>query len=134
MVDAVGEWDTSLRHCQDWDYVLRATEHAPVRGDQEVATFYRRHAAAQTSNVAATLHFETVVVDRYFQRHPELAGTRLERLARAQLLRVRASAGPWPATGPGRACACSPGRSRSIAPERWPLWPATGSGPAATRS
>jgi glycosyltransferase involved in cell wall biosynthesis len=93
VVDAIGEWDTSLRHCQDWDYVLRATEHAPVHGDQEVATFYRRHSAAQTSNVAASLHFETMVVDRYFERHPELAGTRLERLARAQLLRVRAGAG-----------------------------------------
>jgi len=100
VVDAIGEWDTSLRHCQDWDYVLRATEHAPVRGDQEVATFYRRHGAAQTNNVAATLHFETIVVDRYFERHPELAGTRLERRARAQLLRVRAGAGALAGYGP----------------------------------
>jgi glycosyltransferase involved in cell wall biosynthesis len=100
VVDAVGEWDTSLRHCQDWDYVLRATEHAPVLGQPEVATFYRRHGAAQTSNVAASLHFETMVVDRYFERHPELAGTRLERRARAQLLRVRAGAGALAGYGP----------------------------------
>lgn len=93
VVDAVGDWDPTLRHCQDWDYVLRALEHAPARRDAAVATFYRRHAAAQTTNLAAMLDHEQLVVDRYFERHPGQAGTRLERRARAQLLRVRADHG-----------------------------------------
>jgi glycosyltransferase involved in cell wall biosynthesis len=93
VVEAVGPWDTTLRHCQDWDYVLRALEHAPVRGEDAVATFYRRHPGAQTSNLAAMLDYERLVVDRYFERHPEQAGSRLERRARAQLLRIRADVG-----------------------------------------
>jgi glycosyltransferase involved in cell wall biosynthesis len=100
VVDAVGEWDTSLHQCQDWDFVLRALEHAPVRGQQDVATFYRRHGNAQTANLAGALKYESLVVDRYFERHPEQAGTRLEREARANLLLVRARAAP--ALGNGR--------------------------------
>lgn len=94
VVDAVGEWDVSLRHCQDWDYVLRALEHAPVRDDPQIATYYRRHGGAQTAKLAQALEFEPLVVDRYFERHPEQRGTRLERRARAQLLRVRSELGP----------------------------------------
>jgi hypothetical protein len=100
VVEAVGEWDTSLRQCQDWDFVLRALEHAPARGEQEVATFYRRHGRAQSANLARALTYESLVVDRYFQRHPEQAGTRLEREARANLLVVSARAAP--ALGKGR--------------------------------
>ena len=92
VVEAVGAWDPTLRQCQDWDFVLRACEHAPVRGEPAIATFYRRHGGAQTSNLAASLDYERLVVDRYFERHPEQVGTRLERRARAQLLRVRATA------------------------------------------
>lgn len=100
VVDAVGEWDTSLFQCQDWDFVLRALEHAPARGEQEVATFYRRHGQAQSANLARALEYESLVVDRYFERHPEQAGTRLEREARANLLLVSARAAP--ALGGGR--------------------------------
>jgi glycosyltransferase involved in cell wall biosynthesis len=92
VVEAVGDWDESLRQCQDWDFVLRALERAPVRGEQRVATYYRRHAAAASRNLEGALHYESLVVDRYFERHPEEAGTRLEREARAKLLLVRAKA------------------------------------------
>ena len=91
VVERVGEFDPVLRQCQDWDFVLRACEVAPVRGTQAVVTRYRRHAASAASNVERALHFETVVVDRYFERHPEQAGSRLEREARAKLLMVRVS-------------------------------------------
>jgi glycosyltransferase involved in cell wall biosynthesis len=91
VVERVGEFDPSLRQCQDWDFVLRACEVANVRGTQAVVTRYRRHGASAASNVARALHFETVVVDRYFERHPEQAGSRLEREARAKLLMVRVS-------------------------------------------
>jgi glycosyltransferase involved in cell wall biosynthesis len=92
VVEAVGDWDPSLVQCQDWDFVLRAVEHAPVRGDQEVASFYRRHGSSQSANLDRALHFESRVVERYFERHPEQRGTRLEREALAKLLMVRARA------------------------------------------
>jgi hypothetical protein len=101
VVDAVGDWDTSLRQCQDWDFVLRALEHAPARGEQEVATFYRRHGQAQSANLARALEHETLVVDRYFQRHPEQVGSRLERESRANLLMGRARAAPTLGSGRG---------------------------------
>jgi glycosyltransferase involved in cell wall biosynthesis len=94
ILDAVGDWDTSLRQCQDWDFVLRALEHAPVRGEQAVATYYRRHGQAQSANLARALEHESLVVDRYFERHPDRAGTRLEREARANLLVVNARTAP----------------------------------------
>jgi glycosyltransferase involved in cell wall biosynthesis len=94
VVGAVGQWDESLHYCQDWDYVLRALEHAPVRGEREIETLYRQHGGALTADIAATLDHETLVVDRYFERHPEQVGSLLERRARAQLLRVRAGACP----------------------------------------
>jgi glycosyltransferase involved in cell wall biosynthesis len=94
IVDAVGEWETELRQCQDWDFVLRALEHAPARGEQAIETYYRRHGNATSANVAAALEYESLVVDRYFERHPERAGSGLEREARAKLLLVRAKTSP----------------------------------------
>jgi glycosyltransferase involved in cell wall biosynthesis len=92
VVEAVGEWEPSLVQCQDWDFVLRAVERAPVRGEQAVASYYRRHGSSQSANLDRALHFESCVVARYFERHPEQRGTRLEREARAKLLMVRARA------------------------------------------
>jgi hypothetical protein len=92
VVESVGDWYPGLPQCEDWDYVLRALERAPVRRDPEIATFYRRHPNSLTANVARGLDCESLVVDRYFDRHPEQKGTRLEREARAKLLLVRAHA------------------------------------------
>jgi GT2 family glycosyltransferase len=100
VLDQVGEFDPTLRQCQDWDYVLRACEVAPVRGTQTVVTHYRRHAGSVAANVEGALRFESMVVDRYFERHPDQAGSRLEREARAKLLIVRARA--CPQLGKGR--------------------------------
>jgi glycosyltransferase involved in cell wall biosynthesis len=90
VVAAVGDWDPIMRQCQDWDFVLRALEHAPVRGDQQVAAHYRRHGGSLSANLERALHYESLVVDRYFERHPDMVGTSLEREARAKLLMVRA--------------------------------------------
>lgn len=94
VIEAVGEWEEALPQVADWDYVLRALEHAPVRGEQRIATYYRRHATSMSANVTAALRYETRVVDRYFERHPERTGTSLEREARAKLLMVAAIARP----------------------------------------
>lgn len=100
VLERAGEFEPALRQCQDWDYVLRACEVAPVRGSQAIVTRYRRHADAAATNVEGALHFESLVVDRYFERHPGQAGSRLEREARAKLLMVHASV--CPLLGEGR--------------------------------
>ena len=101
VIDAVGDWDTSMHQCQDWDFVLRALEHAPARGEEKVAAYYRRHGASLSANLERALYYESRVVDRYFERHPDQLGTVVEREARAKLLMVRARA--CPAVGKARA-------------------------------
>ena len=100
VLERTGEFEPALRQCQDWDYVLRACEIAPVRGSQAIVTRYRRHGDSAATNVAGALHFESMVVDRYFERHPEQKGSKLEREARAKLLIVHASV--CPLVGEGR--------------------------------
>jgi len=100
VVDAAGEWSGELRVSDDWDFILRALEHAEVRGTHEVVTFYRRHAGGITARWERGEAGARRVVDRYFERHPESRGTSLERRARAgtlaQSARVHASNGePW---------------------------------------
>ena len=92
VVDRVGEWDSEIAVCQDWDFVLRALEHAPVRGDDRTALFYRRHpdgASAGTAGANESMRLAAegmgLVLDRYFERHPEQRGTQLERRARASV-------------------------------------------------
>jgi glycosyltransferase involved in cell wall biosynthesis len=88
VVEAVGEWDTAFRVSGDWDYVLRALEVAPVRGDDQIATRYRRHAGSmiRQARVVDGEDARRRVIDRYFERHPDLKGSRLEREARALML------------------------------------------------
>jgi glycosyltransferase involved in cell wall biosynthesis len=102
VVQAAGAWSGKLKVSDDWDFILRALEHAEVRGTHEVVTFYRRHVGGITANWARGEEGATRVVDRYFERHPELRGTTLERRARAGILaqsaRVYATNGePWEA-------------------------------------
>jgi len=84
VVDATGPWERSLTVSEDWDFVLRALDHAEVRGDREVATHYRTHETMSSRDLSAGIHGYRRVVERYFERHPELRGTRLEREAEAE--------------------------------------------------
>jgi O-antigen biosynthesis protein len=81
----VGEWSDAVGTNEDWDFVLRALAHAPVRGTTEVVTLYRRHPSGLTADPDRGVQGATAVVDRYFERHPEQRGTRLEERARARL-------------------------------------------------
>jgi glycosyltransferase involved in cell wall biosynthesis len=83
VIDEVGPWEPSIVVSQDWDYALRAFERAPVRGDRRVATYYRMHAAMNSKNVEEGIRGYRLVVDRYFDRHPEQRGKRVHRRATA---------------------------------------------------
>ena len=86
VVESAGEWDTGSRVSHDWDYILRALEHARARGETEIAVYYRKHAASATSDAGVVGELGgRRVLDRYFARHPEQRGTRLERKAYARL-------------------------------------------------
>ena len=85
IVERVGGWDPAFRVCEDWDFVLRAIELADARCDASPALFYRRHEASltRTAGVGEAERAARRVVARYFERHPELLGSRLERRALA---------------------------------------------------
>jgi len=83
VVDAAGHFDPSFANAQDGDFVLRVLEHADVRGEAKVATFYRRHRGSATGDVAAGEAGLHHMLDRYFERHESERGTLLERRARA---------------------------------------------------
>jgi glycosyltransferase involved in cell wall biosynthesis len=84
VVDKTRGFDPRLDHNEDWDFVLRAVEHAPVRGERAVATRYRRHDASATARAQPKGAPERVV-SKYFEAHPEQRGTDLEGQARTRL-------------------------------------------------
>ncbi|MGH3109993.1 MAG: glycosyltransferase [Gaiellaceae bacterium] len=83
VVEEIGPWEPSIIVSQDWDYALRAFERAPVRGDRRVATYYRMHSGMNSRNVEEGIRGYRLVVDRYFERHPEQRGQRVHRRATA---------------------------------------------------
>ena len=89
VVELAGPWFGGYHISEDWDFVLRALEHATIRADPGTATLYRRHAGSRTGVAALSVGEEdrSRVLQRYFERHPEQRGTRLERqvLAAADL-------------------------------------------------
>lgn len=83
IVRAAGPWDSTITNCQDWDFVQRCVELAPVRATPEVATLYRRHPAATTRLATARDRAragQCRVIEKYFERHPD-ADRRLARQA-----------------------------------------------------
>jgi len=94
IVEAAGPWDTSFRVSADWDFVLRAVEHAEVRGDLNVAALYRRHrrSVSRMADIGAGEESRRRMIGRYFERHPEQRGSALERRAWAALFLDRGCA------------------------------------------
>lgn len=118
VVEAAGAWDTEFDVSGDWDFVLRCVEHADVHRDPGVATYYRRwgSSVSRSASIAAGEAARRRVVEKYFERHPDEAGSALEREARAATLAAAARA--YAATG---ALASAAGRWASasrLAPRR----------------
>jgi glycosyltransferase involved in cell wall biosynthesis len=82
VVDDIGPWEPAIVVSQDWDYALRGFEVAEVRGDRRIATYYRTHGAMNSRDVEQGVNGYRLVVDRYFERHPDDRGRQLERRAR----------------------------------------------------
>ena len=80
-----GWFDTTMATSSDWEYIQRAVELATVRGTTEVVLLYRRHGSSLTANIDSGRASARRIVDRYFERHPEQRGTRLEHRAYAML-------------------------------------------------
>lgn len=92
VVRAAGPWDPSFPVCHDLEFIARALEHARVRPDPAVATWYRKHGDSVTSGFERGDDDIRRVVEGYLERHPERRGTSLERRATASRHAVAARA------------------------------------------
>jgi glycosyltransferase involved in cell wall biosynthesis len=88
VVTAAGEFDPATRQTEDWDFVLRCLEQAPLRPGSEIAYYYRRHGASVTRSVDDVASAEAGarrVLEKWVERHPEERWSRLHRQARASM-------------------------------------------------
>lgn len=94
IIERTGEWNPDFAVSADRDFVQRALEHGLVRGEQAIATFYRRHPLSMQgqADIASGEAAALKVVARYIERHPHEAGSRLHRTAIANILLNRAQA------------------------------------------
>jgi glycosyltransferase involved in cell wall biosynthesis len=82
VIDRAGPWDPRLRVREDFDFTLRCLEHAAVAPGDGTATFYRRHDASATLSEHAMRDAELasrIVVEGFFERHPDLKHTAVGR-------------------------------------------------------
>jgi glycosyltransferase involved in cell wall biosynthesis len=84
VIERSGPFDPEFPASGDWDFVLRAREHATVRRSSIPATYYRTHGGQITANIPRCEAGMELVIDRFVDRHPEYRGSSLERLARAE--------------------------------------------------
>ena len=92
VVRAAGPWDPSFPVCHDLEFIVRALEHAGVRPDPAVATYYRKHEGSVTSGFERGDDDIRRVIESYVERHPALRGTPFERRAHASRHAVAARA------------------------------------------
>jgi glycosyltransferase involved in cell wall biosynthesis len=95
VVQTAGRWDTRLRVREDFDFVLRCVENAPVVPGEGTAAFYRRHDASATKSqegVEEAQRSTRLILTGFFSRHPELRGSRTEREAWRRVVEAEAGA------------------------------------------
>ena len=92
VVHAAGPWDPSFPVCHDLEFIARALEHARVRPDPAIATYYRKHGDSVTSGFERGDDDIRRVIEGYLERHPERRGTSFERRAIASRHAVAARA------------------------------------------
>ena len=127
IVHAAGPWDTSLSVCEDLEFMTRALEHAPVRPDPGVATYYRKHRSSTSSDLVRADEGLERVLAGYLERHPGQRGTSFERRAvasrHAVAARARATRG-MPGHAAGRLTRSLALDPREAAIEAWAALPA----------
>ena len=71
-IDAVGNYNTELKTCEDWDFYLRIAEHYRFAIVPEYLIGYRQYSGSMSTKCATMAHFYELIMSRIYQRHPEL--------------------------------------------------------------
>jgi glycosyltransferase involved in cell wall biosynthesis len=92
VINATGDTDVSLRFAFDYDYLIRALQHAPVEYIDQVAAGFRLHEQSKTIAQTEAMMAETAVVSRrYWALVENLDRTGFERSEYEARLRRAAS-------------------------------------------
>ena len=98
VVEAAGPWEVpAFRVSGDWDYVLRAVEHAPVVPVERVVTRYRRHPTSVMSSarIVDGGRARAMIIERHLERLPERRGGPIERRALGEMHLSQATSHAW---------------------------------------
>jgi len=85
VVRAAGSWDPGITVSEDWDFMLRAFEHASVVSTPKVLTWYRQHPTSASRDDDAAWRGTLRALERYFDRHPGERDARLGRQVASML-------------------------------------------------
>jgi glycosyltransferase involved in cell wall biosynthesis len=66
VINAAGDTDVSLRYAFDYDYLIRALQHAPVEYVDQVAAGFRLHGQSKTIAQTEAMMAETAAVSRHY--------------------------------------------------------------------
>jgi hypothetical protein len=92
VINAAGEINVSLRYAFDYDYLVRALQHAPVEYVDQVAAGFRLHGQSKTIAQTEAMMAETAAVSlRYWGLVEDLDRAGFERSEYAARLRRAAS-------------------------------------------
>jgi glycosyltransferase involved in cell wall biosynthesis len=99
VAEEAGPWDAEIAVSEDWDFILRAFELAPVQETRSVMTWYRRHDRSASRDRDAAWRGTQLAVSRYLERNPEARERRSRRQIDAMLdylaAELTAPAAPW---------------------------------------
>ncbi|GAP94702.1 glycosyltransferase family 2 protein [Leptolyngbya sp. NIES-2104] len=71
-IDAVGDYNTELKTCEDWDLYLRIAEKYQFAIVPKYLIGYRQYSGSMSTKCATMSHFYELIMSRIYQRHPEL--------------------------------------------------------------
>lgn len=71
-IDAIGNYNTELKTCEDWDLYLRIAEHYHFAIVPEYLIGYRQYSGSMSTKCSTMAHFYELIMSRIYQRHPEL--------------------------------------------------------------
>ena len=71
-IETVGKFDSNLKSSEDWDYYLRLAALYPFAVVPEYQILYRQTANNMSSNVATIKQASYVVLERAYQKFPQL--------------------------------------------------------------
>jgi glycosyltransferase involved in cell wall biosynthesis len=99
VVEAAGPWASDIGVSEDWEFMLRAFELAPVVETSKVVALYRQHQGSTSRDRRASWEGTQKAVERYFERHPDQRHGRLGRQVDAMKTLIAAElerpGAPW---------------------------------------